>query len=114
MVLSFVFDREGNSSGASLLKVLREEGFPGAAQTAAFLEEGLALKVSLLCRLRGRFALLPSGFRVPPLCFVSQQLTRPGWALFPPFSLPCDVLNCLLTDVIQPLRDSFCLVGETG
>lgn len=77
--------------GAYLLKVLREDGFPGVAQTAAFGEEGLALKVSLLCRLRGRFALLPSGFRVPPLCFVSQQLTRPGWALFSPFltSLRC-------------------------
>lgn len=32
--------------GAYLLKVLREEGFPGVTQTAAFLEEGLALKVS--------------------------------------------------------------------
>lgn len=31
---------------AYLLKVLREEGFPGVAQTAAFREEGLALKVS--------------------------------------------------------------------
>lgn len=48
--------------GAYLLKVLREEGFPGEAQTAAFREEGLALKVSSLCHLRGRFALLPSGF----------------------------------------------------
>lgn len=72
--------------GTYLLKVLREEGFSGVAQTAAFGEEGLALKVSLLCRLRGRFALLPSGFRVPPLCFVSQLLTRPGWALFFPLS----------------------------
>lgn len=66
--------------------------------------------------MRGCFAVLRSGIRVPPLCFVSQQLTRPGWALFfsLPFSLPCDVLNCLLTDVIQPLRNSFCLVRLVG
>lgn len=41
-----------------------------------------------------------------------QQLTRLAGrqVFFFPLSLPCDVLNCLPTDVIQPLRNSFCLV----
>lgn len=34
---------------------------------------------------------------------------RAGGFFFSPLSLPCGVLNCLPADVIQPLRNSFCL-----
>lgn len=46
----------------------------------------------------------------PWLCKSAIDQAWLGAFFFFPFSLPCDVLNCLLTDVIQPLRNSFCLV----
>lgn len=56
------------------------------------------------------------GWSVPLLCKFQQFRRRRGWTLwlgvlvfFFPLSLPCGVLNCLPTDVIQPLKNSFFL-----
>lgn len=51
----------------------------------------------------------------PLLCKSAiDQAGLGAFFFFLPFSLPCDVLNSLLTDVIQPLRNSFCLVRLDG
>lgn len=59
------------------------------------------------------FTVLVSGLDCP-LAFYISAIEEAGlgalvFFFFSPLSLPCGVLNCLPADVIQPLRNSFCL-----